>query len=189
MDVMTVIFACRDHHPVRAPGARVALVLLWLVASSQAAVHEVGPIGLTVGNLDREIEFYTGVLPFEKVSESRSRPGAADRLLGLSGTQLRSAELKLGDERIVLTEHRTNKGRPIPPDSRSFDHWFQHIAIVVSDMDAAYEHLRRREGEACLDGAADIAGVEQGRGRHQGVLLSRSRGSCAGDHLVSAGQG
>jgi catechol 2,3-dioxygenase-like lactoylglutathione lyase family enzyme len=69
--------------------------------------------------------------------------GAADDLLGLSGTQLRSAELKLGDERITLTEHLTNKGRAIPSDSRSFDHWFQHIAIVVSDMDEAYEHLRR----------------------------------------------
>jgi catechol 2,3-dioxygenase-like lactoylglutathione lyase family enzyme len=56
---------------------------------------------------------------------------------------LRSAELQLGSERIRMTEHLGKKGRPIPADSRSFDHWFQHIAIVVSDMDAAYEHLRR----------------------------------------------
>jgi catechol 2,3-dioxygenase-like lactoylglutathione lyase family enzyme len=82
-------------------------------------------------------------LPFEKVSESRSEQGAADELLGLVSSQLRSAELKLGEERITLTEHLANKGRPIPADSRSFDHWFQHIAIVVRDMDAAYEHLRR----------------------------------------------
>jgi catechol 2,3-dioxygenase-like lactoylglutathione lyase family enzyme len=77
------------------------------------------------------------------MSETKSALGAADELLGLSDTQLRSAELKLGDERITLTEHVTNKGRPIPADSRSFDHWFQHIAIVVRDMDKAYEHLRR----------------------------------------------
>lgn len=32
---------------------------------------------------------------------------------------------------------------PIPPDSRSNDRWFQHIAIIVSDMQRAYEHLRR----------------------------------------------
>ncbi len=118
------------------------LVLLAASLSSQGAVREVGAIGLTVGNLDRELEFFTKVLPFEKWSESKSTPRAADELLGLSGTQLRSAELKLGDERITLTEHLTNKGQPIPSDSRSFDHWFQHIAIVVSDMDRAYEHLR-----------------------------------------------
>jgi hypothetical protein len=64
-------------------------------------------------------------------------------LLALKDTELRTSELKLGDERIRLTEHLRNKGRAIPADSRSFDHWFQHIAIVVSDMDAAYEHLRR----------------------------------------------
>ena len=128
-------------------GARVALVLLLLVVSlsSRAAVREVGAIGLTVGDLDRELEFYTKVLPFEKVSEAKTAPGAADELLGLSGTQLRSADLKLGDERITLTEHLTNKGRPIPRDSRSLDHWFQHIAIVVSDMDKAYDLLRRHK--------------------------------------------
>jgi catechol 2,3-dioxygenase-like lactoylglutathione lyase family enzyme len=58
---------------------------------------------------------------------------------------LRTAELKLGDERITLTEHLTNKGRAIPADSRSHDHWFQHIAIVVRDMDQAYERLRQHK--------------------------------------------
>src|SRR5206468_3668316 len=100
-------------------------------------------IGLTVNDLDREVEFYTKVLPFERVSESKSGPGKADELLGLTGTQLRTADLKLGEEHVTLTEHLANKGRPVPRDSRSFDHWFQHIAIVVRDMDTAYEYLRR----------------------------------------------
>src|SRR5215471_1473512 len=51
------------------------------------------------------------------------------------------AMLRLGDEQITLTEHLSRKGRLIPQDSRSFDRWFQHIAIVVSDMDKAYAHL------------------------------------------------
>ena len=138
-------FACGEQNSLWALGARVALVLLLFVASpsSQAAVREVGAIGLTVGDLNRALEFYTKELPFEKVSESKTAPGAADELLGLSSTQLRIAELKLGDERITLTEHLTNKGRGIPSDSRSFDLWFQHVAIVVRDMDAAYGQLRR----------------------------------------------
>ena len=137
-------FPCGEQNALWALGARVALAFLLLVApiAAPAAVREVGAIGLTVGDLDRAVEFYTKILPFEKVSESKTAPGAADELLGLSRTQLRSAELKLGDERIRLTEHLANKGRPIPADSRSFDHWFQHIAIVVRDMNQAYERLR-----------------------------------------------
>jgi catechol 2,3-dioxygenase-like lactoylglutathione lyase family enzyme len=138
-------FACGEQNALWALGARVALLLLfWVVPTSlSAAVREVGAIELTAGNLDREVEFFTTVLPFQKVGESRTPLGAADELLGLMGTQLRNAELKLGAERILITEHLNRKGRPIPQDSRSLDRWFQHIAIVVRDMDAAYERLRR----------------------------------------------
>jgi len=138
-------FPCGEQNALWALGARLALIALLLLVShsSRAAVREVGAIGLTVNDLGREVEFYTKVLPFERVSESKSDPGAADELLGLSGTQLRSVDLKLGGEHITLTEHLLNKGRPIPQDSRSFDHWFQHIAIVVRDMDKAYARLRQ----------------------------------------------
>jgi catechol 2,3-dioxygenase-like lactoylglutathione lyase family enzyme len=121
------------------------LVALLVVAclSAQAAVREVGSIGLTVDDLDRELEFFTKVRPFEVVSESAAPAGAADDLLGLSGTQTRTAELRLGTEHVTLTEHLGQKGSPIPRDSQSYDHWFQHIAIVVLAMDRAYEVLRR----------------------------------------------
>ena len=126
------------------PLAKAALFLLLaaLTLSAQAGVREVGAIGLTVGDLDRELMFYTNTLPFELVSIPEASNREQDALLGLSDVNLRAAMLKLGDERITLTEHVGNKGRPIPADSRSFDHWFQHIAIVVSDMDKAYKRLR-----------------------------------------------
>lgn len=125
-------------------GAKVTLALLLFIATAaQAAVREVGAIGLTVGNLDFVLPFYTNALPFELKGISTASDADQDALLGLSGARTRSAKLQLGSERIILTEHIANKGRPIPSDSRSFDHWFQHIAIVVSDMDKAYEHLRR----------------------------------------------
>jgi catechol 2,3-dioxygenase-like lactoylglutathione lyase family enzyme len=120
-----------------------AILLVSLPAS--AAVREVGPIELTVHDLDRELHFFTNTLPFQLIFISHSERDAADSLLGLSGTKLRTAALRLGDEQIRLTEHLRHKGRAIPTDSRSFDHWFQHIAIVVSDMDRAYEQLRARK--------------------------------------------
>ena len=37
---------------------------------------------------------------------------------------------------------RSSKGKTFPEDTRSNDRWFQRIAIVVSDMDKAFERLR-----------------------------------------------
>src|SRR6266436_754147 len=129
------------------PLAKAALFLLLaaLTLSAQAGVREVGAIGLTVGDLDRELMFYTNTLPFELVSISEAAGKEQDALLGLSDVKLRVAMLKLGDERITLTEHIGIKVRPIPADSQSYDHWFQHIAIVVRDMDRAYEQLRQHK--------------------------------------------
>src|SRR6266699_1002619 len=129
------------------PLAKAALFMLFvaLTLSAQAAAREVGAIGLTVGDLDRELMFYTNTLPFELVSISEVSNREQDTLLGLSDVKLRVANLKLGDERITLMEHLVNKGRPIAADSQSYDHWFQHIAIVVRDMDKAYEQLRQHK--------------------------------------------
>ena len=112
-----------------------------LTLPALSGVREVGTIGLTVNNLDKELAFFTNTLSFELVSVSKTGGKEQGALLGLKNVNLRVATLKLGDERITLTEHLTDKGRPIPQDSRSFDRWFQHIAIVVSDMDKAYEQL------------------------------------------------
>jgi catechol 2,3-dioxygenase-like lactoylglutathione lyase family enzyme len=118
-----------------------ALLLIVVTLHAVAGVREVGPIGLTVADLDRQLHFYTNTLPFELVSISGERGREQEALLGLKSVKLRVATLKLGDERITLTEHLGRQGRHIPQDSRSFDRWFQHIAIVVSDMDAAYARL------------------------------------------------
>src|SRR5213082_924321 len=55
---------------------------------------------------------------------------------------MRIVRMQLGNEYLDLTEYLTPRGRLIPADSRSNDIWFQHIAIVVRDMDQAFEKLR-----------------------------------------------
>ena len=135
-----------------AMGALMVVVLLLCVsgASAQApgtAVAErataVTVVGMTVSDLDRSVEFYTRVLGFQAEGEREVAGEAYERLQGLFGLRMRVARLRLGEERIELTEYLSpSTGRPIPPDSRSQDRWFQHIAIVVSDMDAAYRRLR-----------------------------------------------
>ena len=53
------------------------------------------------------------------------------------GTRVRAATLQLGDEKIELEQYVAPGGQPIPVDSRSNDLWFQHFAVVVSDMEQA----------------------------------------------------
>ena len=57
------------------------------------------------------------------------------------------ARLTLGSESIELVEYLAPRGRPIPDDSRSNDRWFQHVAIIVSSMDQAYQWLRQNHME------------------------------------------
>src|SRR5260370_13843872 len=51
--------------------------------------------------------------------------------------------MRLGDERIELTAFRAGRGRAAPADSRSNDVWFQHVAIITSDIEQGYLWLRR----------------------------------------------
>ena len=104
--------------------------------------HAVEAVGFTVSDMDRAIAFYSTVLSFEKVSDVEIANTAFERLSGVFGARTRIVRMRLGTELIELTEYLAPSGRPIPVDSRSHDRWFQHIAIVVSDMDQAYATLR-----------------------------------------------
>jgi catechol 2,3-dioxygenase-like lactoylglutathione lyase family enzyme len=124
-------------------------VVTLIVAAGLLAASGDGPrvlgldaIGLTVSDLDRSIEFYSKVLSFEKVAEYEVAGTDYEHLEGIFGLRMRTARLRLGDEFLELTEFLTPRGRPVPADSRSNDRWFQHVAIIVSDMDRAYQHLR-----------------------------------------------
>ena len=111
--------------------------------AATAGVQAVAMVGFTVSDMDRSIEFYTRVLDFEKVSDDEVLGPAYEELSGVFGARLRVVRLRLGDEYLQLTEYLTPRGRPVPLDSRSNDRWFQHVAIIVSDMDRAYRRLRR----------------------------------------------
>jgi catechol 2,3-dioxygenase-like lactoylglutathione lyase family enzyme len=78
-----------------------------------------------------------------KVSDAEVSGPEYERLEGVSGASLRVVRLRLGQELLQLTEYLAAEGRPFPPASRSNDRWFQHIAIIVSDMDQAYTRLQR----------------------------------------------
>jgi catechol 2,3-dioxygenase-like lactoylglutathione lyase family enzyme len=106
-------------------------------------VTAVDTVGLTVSDMDRSVEFYTKVLTFETVSDREVAGRPYELLHGVFGARMRVVTLRLGDERIELTEYLTPKGRLVPDDMRPNDRTFQHVAIIVSDMKRAYERLRQ----------------------------------------------
>jgi catechol 2,3-dioxygenase-like lactoylglutathione lyase family enzyme len=91
--------------------------------------------------MERAVEFYSA-LTFHKVSDTEVLGNEFEHLEGVFGARMRIARMQLGNEYIDLTQYLAPPGRPIPTDSRSNDLWFQHIAIVVRDMDQAFEKLR-----------------------------------------------
>ena len=110
-----------------------------------AIVRSVESVGMTVSDMDRSVEFYSHVLSFGKVSDVELAGSDYEHLEGVFGLRMRVARMQLGNEFIELTEYLAPKGHLVPADSRSNDRWFQHIAIVTSDMDRAYAWLRQNK--------------------------------------------
>ncbi|MGB3615164.1 MAG: VOC family protein [Elainellaceae cyanobacterium] len=106
------------------------------------SIVELNAVASTVSDLDQSIAFYTQALGFTLTGELMDEAGFAQ--LGQPSTsRVRLAVLQLGNERIELMQYLDLTPSPIPPDSQSNDLWFQHMAIVVRDMDEAYAHLRK----------------------------------------------
>jgi catechol 2,3-dioxygenase-like lactoylglutathione lyase family enzyme len=143
----------------------IATVIFMHLSINGQTAQEVARVGITVSNLQRALRFYEEVLTFQKVGEYELNATVAKQLLGVN-EPVKVATLQLGEESIELLEFKT-KGRPIPEDSHSNDLWFQHIAIVVRDMEAAYQQLRLAKVQfvstepqtlpAYLPAAADIS--------------------------------
>ena len=112
---------------------------------AKISVSHIESVGFTVSDVERAIDFYTRILSFEIISDSEIWGAEIENLSGVFGARIRVVHLSLGDEILELSEYLTPTGRPIPVDSRNNDRWFQHIAIVVRDLDCAYEILRQNK--------------------------------------------
>lgn len=122
------------------------------VNTTAVKVREIATFGFTVSDMARAVHFYEEVLGFEKIAETEIAGDAYDALSGVAASGARIAHLRLGEQIVEMTEYLSHRGRPIPVPWRGNDLWFQHVAIVVSDMEKAYEQLRRhRVGQISLE--------------------------------------
>jgi catechol 2,3-dioxygenase-like lactoylglutathione lyase family enzyme len=132
------------------------LFLAVLIASAQPQdaplISGVDAINMTVSDMDRAVNFYSDVLTFKKVSDTETAGETYEDLEGVFGARIRVVRMELGDEFIELTEYLAPKGRLIPITAHSNDRSFQHIAIIVSDMNKAYSWLRQNKVEYASSG-------------------------------------
>jgi catechol 2,3-dioxygenase-like lactoylglutathione lyase family enzyme len=104
------------------------------------AVMRIGRISLTTANADRLGSFYQQAFGFEAMEVEHHGGTSFARLTGVEGAQARALPLRLGEETIELLAF-TPHGAPYPHDIGCDDPRFQHVAIVVSDMETAYLRL------------------------------------------------
>jgi catechol 2,3-dioxygenase-like lactoylglutathione lyase family enzyme len=112
-------------------------------------------VSLTVGDLRRLTAFYVEALGFAAEAEGRMDDATA-ALLGARA--VRTVLLRRGGQTLELCEFDP-PGDAYPAGSRSDDLWFQHCALVTSDIGAAFARLRghafaaiSRDGPQALPG-------------------------------------
>ncbi len=115
--------------PARCKRALPRILIILALTSTLHAGVQVKAIELTVRDLPQSIVFYTELLQFELELQTRA-------------TGLTSARLHLGQETLILRDY-DGDGRPIPSGIAPNDLSFEHLAIVVRDIDAAYARLKQ----------------------------------------------
>ena len=101
-------------------------------------------VSTTVGDLRRTETFYGDGLGLTRVGEAVIEDPAWARLMGVeSAFTVRALRMRLGTQEIELVNFDP-PGAPYPEPRAGNDRWFQHIAIVASDIDDAYERLESR---------------------------------------------
>ncbi|MEU6606415.1 VOC family protein [Streptomyces shenzhenensis] len=97
-------------------------------------------VTLIVSDLDRLEDDYVRTFGCGVEQRDDIQP-ALTRVLHIPHTRGRRSVLRLGSEHIELLEFAGSAGRVYPPDSTSTDLWFQHMAIVVTDMTLAHQRV------------------------------------------------
>jgi catechol 2,3-dioxygenase-like lactoylglutathione lyase family enzyme len=107
-------------------------------------LHRLLRFSLTTGNIGRLAVFYQQAFECRALGAQHVSGGDFQALMGVTGGAQRMT-LQLGYELIELLQF-DRPGQPYPPLSLASDLWFQHFAIVVSDMETAFARLSRVKG-------------------------------------------
>jgi catechol 2,3-dioxygenase-like lactoylglutathione lyase family enzyme len=143
-----------------------ALLLLAFAASCAASPRQgarpasgssVRSISLTVADLDASERFFVETLGFRVEAPASELRGAEfEGLTGIASAEAHSAHLALGREHIELVAFARPSGRPSPEDGHSDDLWFQHLALVASNIDSVHDRVQAAGANAISAGTQTI---------------------------------
>jgi catechol 2,3-dioxygenase-like lactoylglutathione lyase family enzyme len=102
-------------------------------------IRRLASFGLTTPDAHRLSEFYQRVLSFRLLEIERRSGPDFERLTGVAGGAS-AISLGLGDDVVELLQF-DRPGRPYPAGAISSDLCFQHFAIIVADVQLAYQRL------------------------------------------------
>lgn len=107
---------------------------------AQPSVTRVGRLALVFDEIVEAELFFEEAFDFVTI-ERRVGDEAYAELMGLPRARIRETIMRLDEQEIALLSFEPS-GKAYPAGSTSTDLWFQHFAIIVSDMEAAYARLR-----------------------------------------------
>ncbi|MCB1486249.1 MAG: VOC family protein [Bauldia sp.] len=120
------------------------------------AVTELLRVSVTVADLASAIAFYRDGLGLAAGPERIWDDPAWMSLLGLdAATGARSADIAVGAKVIELVAFDP-PGEPYPAARASNDQWFEHVALVAGDIDAAWAKLAAVRPETITKGVPDL---------------------------------
>lgn len=99
-------------------------------------------VSITVADLQNIQAFCADGLGFEHGEEVLVDDPAWAQVLGLDAiARMRAARMRFGSQTVEFVAFDP-PGRPYPEGRAANDPWFQHVAIVVEDIQATYPRLR-----------------------------------------------
>ncbi|BDD07218.1 VOC family protein [Aureibacter tunicatorum] len=121
----------------------ITLVVVLFVGAFESKSQNVITVKLPVSDMERSLKFYQDAFDCEVVSDKIYQGDEIEAIEQIFNCVIREVELKLGESSLTLKQFLSPQGRPIPFDAKSNDVIFQHLAIVVSDMDKAFDKLTK----------------------------------------------
>ena len=129
----------------------IIILLLFAAASMSQQVTNVTHVSYTVSDTESAVAFLKKNVDAEVSYTKKISGKALQRLFGIRedhDLSLQLTSVAIGSNEVRLLEFDSDlPAREIPFDSKSNDLWFQHIAIVVEDMPAAYEQVHANKVE------------------------------------------
>jgi catechol 2,3-dioxygenase-like lactoylglutathione lyase family enzyme len=116
--------------------------------SATAQIQSVEKVTITVSDVDKVKLFYIDAFGAKEIGTSLFKKNELGLLFNINDAtvEVKTVLLQIGNEYVEL---QSFKGKnlsptPIPKDSRSNDLWFQHVAIVVPNMQKAFDAIHQK---------------------------------------------